>query len=470
MATLRKIDGRSLVGDVGPGLAVLRQAFGTPQSREAQRGAKEQAEDRSRVEQEALGVLGGGQQPGLGELGAVGASQPGQSPLPDQASTPDDRRTREQQALIRLGVVNPQAAQAVLAARESGDDQAQEALRRAAETGLRQAAFIKKQPDFAAKQRALTSLANESATRGEPLDRIIQLQNMDEPQLDLELQRMEIAGKDIQDVLRPVAGTEQFEPVLNEAGEIVGQRNKATNKVIPDPRAAAGGGGGLASAKTEILADGSTIQALPNGEVDVKNPAGESVTGPERLAVLGAAQTAAQNQARAGAGQKAAGAAAISRSEKAIDSLSKIKTSVANINKAIALIDEGAQTGPIRSRLPSIRSSSIALDNVQKSMGLDVIGTTTFGALSKGELDLALSKALPTGLAPDALREWLVEKKDAQEKLAGYLENAAIFLGIPGNTSADWVAQQKELRDQAGVAASSPDRSVDDLIEQFRTK
>jgi len=43
---------------------------------------------------------------------------------------------------------------------------------------------------------------------------------------------------------------------------------------------------GQASAKTEILADGTTIQALPSGEVQVRNPSGQVVTGQDRLEAL----------------------------------------------------------------------------------------------------------------------------------------------------------------------------------------
>lgn len=46
------------------------------------------------------------------------------------------------------------------------------------------------------------------------------------------------------------------------------------------------GAGGLASAKTEILDDGTVIQALPGGDVQVRNPAGQVVTGQERLDTL----------------------------------------------------------------------------------------------------------------------------------------------------------------------------------------
>jgi hypothetical protein len=44
--------------------------------------------------------------------------------------------------------------------------------------------------------------------------------------------------------------------------------------------------GGLASAKTEILPSGATIQALPNGDVIVKDPQGRAVTGQARVAVI----------------------------------------------------------------------------------------------------------------------------------------------------------------------------------------
>jgi hypothetical protein len=47
-----------------------------------------------------------------------------------------------------------------------------------------------------------------------------------------------------------------------------------------------GGAQGLASAKTLINPDGSTIQALPSGEVEVRNPTGDIVTDDARLAVL----------------------------------------------------------------------------------------------------------------------------------------------------------------------------------------
>lgn len=117
--------------------------------------------------------------------------------------------------------------------------------------------------------------------------------------------------------------------------------------------------------------------------------------------------------------------------------LSNIESNISNYNEAIGLIDEGASTGVIQRRLPSVRAASQKLDNVQKRLGLDVIGNTTFGALSESELAFAIDSALPTGLEGAELRAWLVQKRDAQQKLADYIDNAVRFLSVPGNTLAD---------------------------------
>lgn len=163
-------------------------------------------------------------------------------------------------------------------------------------------------------------------------------------------------------------------------------------------------------------------------------------------------EVVAQNAGTVAAGTKA-GEAAIKQSQEAIKQLGSIKKSISNIEDAIVAIDEGANTGAIASRLPSITQASIELDNVRARMGLDVIGATTFGALSKGELDLALGTALPTGLSPPQLRDWLVRKKDAQNKLAAELEGAAIFLGQPGNTPAKYL---ELLRSNGGLSDDAP--------------
>lgn len=216
---------------------------------------------------------------------------------------------------------------------------------------------------------------------------------------------------------------------------------------------------------SEILPDGTTVQVFSDGITRVTDPQGNPLQGQDRAdAIQKAVEFGAQSQRlrsegrRTGtleadielggkaAGTKKAGEQAIKKSEEAFDQLSKVKANIANIDETIRLVDEGAGTGPIQSKFPSIRKSSIALDNMQARLGLDVIGNTTFGALSENELKFALSAALPTNLDGPELKQWLIDKREAQQKLANYLEEAAIFLGEPGNTVGDWMEIQREKR------------------------
>ena len=127
-----------------------------------------------------------------------------------------------------------------------------------------------------------------------------------------------------------------------------------------------------------------------------------------------------------------------------------VRKTIANIDDAIKTLDKGAETGPIISKLPSFREAAIELDNIKGRMGLDVVGATTFGALSESELAFALDVALPDSLEPAALKNWLVKKKDAQTKLSNELRKAASFLGTPGNTIADYLAKQEKENPNVG--------------------
>lgn len=175
----------------------------------------------------------------------------------------------------------------------------------------------------------------------------------------------------------------------------------------------------------------------------------------------GKADIEAENAARIEGG-KAAGKAAIEASEKARTDLGAIRKNMTNIDEAIAAIDAGAESGAIASRLPSITAASVELDNVRSRMGLDVISGTTFGALSAGELKFALDSAVPKNLNPADLKAWLIKKKDAQQKLAQELEDAAIYLGKPGNTPAGYLEfkrNQQPASPPAQTGSATPAKS-----------
>jgi hypothetical protein len=140
----------------------------------------------------------------------------------------------------------------------------------------------------------------------------------------------------------------------------------------------------------------------------------------------------------------------------AYDSFSKLQTSLGNIDEAISAIDGGAQSGLVYNMLPSVTEASASLENAMNRMGLDVIGSVTFGALSEGEMRLAMSTAVPQNLAPAELRAWLVRRRDAQAKAAATMQNAAEFLTTPGpnRTINDWIARNKAANE--GGATSAP--------------
>lgn len=160
-------------------------------------------------------------------------------------------------------------------------------------------------------------------------------------------------------------------------------------------------------------------------------------------------------------GKSSAVKAAVNKGAKAFDKIQTITTAISNYDEAISLLGpDGAETGVIDSLLPSFRKASIELDNVVKRLGLDVVGNTTFGALSESELKFALAAAIPTNLQPAELKEWLVAKRDAQKKVKERVEEAASFLSTGTHTLTDWIAfdqaRQLNIKNQQSQTVTPP--------------
>jgi len=138
--------------------------------------------------------------------------------------------------------------------------------------------------------------------------------------------------------------------------------------------------------------------------------------------------------------------------DKGFDSIIKIDRGIKNIDDAISSLDRGAGVGAVEKIWPSIKAASVELDNVRGRMALDVVGATTFGALSKGELDLAKDVALPTGLDTPQLIDYLTRKKAAQTKLRAYYNEQIQFLD-QGGTIAGF------LRKKEGTASTNQEEA-----------
>jgi hypothetical protein len=211
---------------------------------------------------------------------------------------------------------------------------------------------------------------------------------------------------------------------------------------------------------TDYIGGIAVVTTLKDGKVQIKDArSNEIVTGDAAKKLLDEAREgeAAMAGGRAGAAEAAKltaqadlgriaaaetemGAKAVQLGIDAFSRIGLVNANIANLDRAIQLVEEeGANTGVIASRLPSWSDATVELNNMQNTLGLDVIGSVTFGALSEGELALALQTALPTNLTEKALADWLRTKKAAQKKLAGYLTQQAEFFST-GRGPDQWLA------------------------------
>lgn len=201
---------------------------------------------------------------------------------------------------------------------------------------------------------------------------------------------------------------------------------------------------------SKILDDGSTIQTLRSGKTRFIDPSGNVLTGAERAeAIKTASEFGIEEQ-----GERALIRRQKEQSQKiakdAFDQLGPIRTAIANLDDVERVIEAGAGTGVVQSRLPSIRAASIELDNLRNRMGLDVIGGTTFGALSESELQFALDTALPDRLEGPDLLDWVRRKRTAQQKVLDALTDQAKFFSRGGTINDLLLKQEKDKANQVG--------------------
>jgi hypothetical protein len=225
--------------------------------------------------------------------------------------------------------------------------------------------------------------------------------------------------------------------------------NQALDRNQRKAEAGAGGSDKVQSSKT--TPDGTTILVMKNGTTKVISAQGIELKGQARADAIRASELFGAETQRTRAQERGLGDFTAKQVNQAFAEIGKIKKNIGNINDAIKAIDDGASTGVIASKLPNITAASVQLANIRNTLGLDVIGSVTFGALSEGELNLALDTALPTNLAPKELKAYLLNKKTAQTKLAEYLSKQATYLSKSGNTLAGWL----EKVDNEAVSAPS---------------
>jgi hypothetical protein len=215
-------------------------------------------------------------------------------------------------------------------------------------------------------------------------------------------------------------------------------------------------GGGVDVQSSQILDDGTTVVVTKDGRTQVRNARGEVVTGEAAQRAIAESRQSGVDVAGRTTGRTEAVKRAQDIAQKAFDQTEKIQVNIGNLDDVIKAIDGGANTGRIANQFPDWKASTIALRNAQNRLGLDVVGSVTFGALSESELALALQTGLPSNLDQAELRDWTIGKKQAQEKLLGYLNEQARFLSQDDTTLNDWLDRVKAKGQQTRQAVVVP--------------
>jgi len=204
-----------------------------------------------------------------------------------------------------------------------------------------------------------------------------------------------------------------------------------------------------------------TYYVVTDAGPKVYNPSGKLVTGDEAEQVLAEANKFEIENRALGVGLSEAQKLQQQYANEAFDKSEQLTSSIGNIDTAIAAIDSGAKRNVILNQLPDITSQSAQLTSALRRMGLDVVSSVTFGALSEAELNIAMATAYPPNATEQELRKFLVDRKNALIKLRKYTEDAAMFLGNPNNTRSDWMQIVRERRDQtAASSAGNPYMSM----------
>lgn len=102
------------------------------------------------------------------------------------------------------------------------------------------------------------------------------------------------------------------------------------------------------------------------------------------------------------------------------------------MQRAVDALGEGAQTGPVDQFLPTVRAATRELETISNELGITVINSATFGALSESELRLALDTNLPLGLPEGELKQFLKRKMAAITKLRSEILNKAVDMRTMG--------------------------------------
>jgi hypothetical protein len=145
---------------------------------------------------------------------------------------------------------------------------------------------------------------------------------------------------------------------------------------------------------------------------------------------------------------------------------------ISKLSRIGELLDSGeADTGFLRNQLPAFDAATSELRALGNALGIDVINSATFGALSEAELRLALTTAIDLNLPPDELKKLVKSKIAAQRKLRDELLKKARNLTRSGASYSRHVDEtyRDNVKNRRAPAGFDPDDwaglTIDERIE-----
>ncbi len=237
-------------------------------------------------------------------------------------------------------------------------------------------------------------------------------------------------------------GPEELDIALNNSQNL----GRETEKIIASQEKASGVGAQADFAKgKEFITKDKDGNLILNTSVfnkrTGKQEIGRSPITEELVNTLGDTGDEESLRIIADAGGKTAASAKAALSVKAAqDAFEQVVTIDAGIrllDEGIAELESGADVGILDKFLPSIKEASSRFDNVADRMGLQVVSSVTFGALSAGELKVAMDTAVPPNLDNKQLAKWFKDRKAAQTKLRKFYIDIAKQASEEGKTPAE---------------------------------
>jgi len=159
-----------------------------------------------------------------------------------------------------------------------------------------------------------------------------------------------------------------------------------------------------------VVSDGNT-GTVEN--IEVKDATGLTTQGKQDI--LGASDLKNQDIAKAQeVGQQAFGQ---------MEAMQSVIRELENAKKMV--VEGGASTGIMQKYIPSFDAATSEFRAISNRLGIAVISTATFGALSEGELKLAMETGFPQDLQGPELITWIDAKIAAQTKMKNSLYSKA---------------------------------------------